>query len=69
MLASLSDPNVAKHIKGWIQQEVNRVGNSGYWRSPPGYDVGHKTTGIDQPDNFQWENSGMNRSKGAKFKR
>jgi len=69
MLASLSDPNVAKHIKGWIQQEVNSVGNSGYWRSPPGYDVGHKTAGIDQPDNFQWENSGMNRSKGAKFKR
>lgn len=69
MYESLVDSNVAKHIKGWIRQEVNRVGNSGYWRSPPGYDVGHKVAGIDHAENLQWENSGMNRSKGAKFKR
>lgn len=69
MRTSLSDSDIAKHIKGWIQQEINRVGKSRYWRSPPGYDVGHKTAGIDQPENFHWENSGMNRSKGAKFKR
>ncbi len=69
MRDSLSNPKVGKDIKGWIRQEINRVGMSGYWRSPPGYDVGHKKAGIDRPENFQWEYSSMNRSKGAKFKR
>lgn len=68
MVTSLSDPNVGKNIKGWIKQELNRVGKSGYLRSPPGYDVGHKIPGIDLPDNFQWEHSNSNRSKGAKHK-
>jgi hypothetical protein len=68
MISSLADPNVGKHIKGWIQQELNRIGSSGYLHSPPGYDVGHKIPGIDQPWNFQWESSSMNRSKGAKHK-
>jgi chromosome segregation ATPase len=69
MRSSLSDPNVGKHLKGWVTQEMNRVGKSGYWRSPVGYDVGHKKAGIDRPENFHWEYSSMNRSKGAKFKR
>ncbi len=66
---SLTDPKVGKDIKGWIKQEKNRVGKSGYWRSPPGFDVGHKQPGIDKAKNFQWENSSMNRRKGAKYKR
>lgn len=69
MLDSLSDPGIAKHIRGWMQQEYNRYGKSGYWHSPPGYDVGHKVPGIDQASNFRWEEAGMNRSRGGKFKR
>jgi hypothetical protein len=69
MINSLSDPKVGKDIKGWIIQEKNRVGNSRYWRSPPGYDVGHKEPGIDKANNLHWEYSSMNRRKGAKYKR
>jgi hypothetical protein len=69
MLASLENAKVASHIRGWIQQEINRVGKSKYLKSPPGYDVGHRKRGIDVAENFQWESIDMNRSKGAKFKR
>lgn len=69
MIRSLSDPSVGKHIKGWIAQEIRRSGKSGYWKSPPGYDVGHRTPGIDKASNLRWENSSMNRSRGAKHKR
>jgi hypothetical protein len=69
MVRSMADHKTGKDIKGWIKQEANRVGKSGYWRSPPGYDVGHKKPGIDRPSNFQWELSSMNQRKGGKYKR
>ena len=67
MRNSLDDPNVAAHIKGWVRQEIRSRGESGYWRSPPGYDVGHHVQGINSSDNFRWENSSMNRSRGGRF--
>lgn len=63
---SLYHPNVPRHIKGWITQEIRRAGFRGRWRNPPGHDVGHITPGIDHPDNFRWETSDMNRSAGAR---
>jgi hypothetical protein len=43
-------------------------------RMIPGYDVGHRNNQlpmdkVNDPSNFQIENSGMNRSKGARSKR
>ena len=70
MRNSLNDSSmVAGHIQGWIKQEINSRGELGYWRSPPGYDVGHNTPGLNSPENFRWENSDMNRSRGGKYKR
>lgn len=70
MRRSLDDSSmVADHIQGWIKQEIRSRGESGYWRSPPGYDVGHNKPGINDPDNFRWESSDMNRSRGGKYKR
>ena len=65
-LRSLDNPDVKDFIKGWIRQEIRRSGLHGTWRNPPGFDVGHKVVGIDCPENFHWENSDMNRSRGAK---
>ena len=69
MRSSLDDPNVAGRIKGWVKNEMRDKGESGYWRSPPGFDVGHREPGINSPDNFRWENSDMNRSRGGKHHR
>jgi WXG100 family type VII secretion target len=108
-----NDPNQPKHVRGWVQQELNRLQQkrSPDWlkltkdspeeimrkralrakydkvrpskymdyqprdiRMPPGYDVGHKNNQlpmnqVNDPGNFQMENSSMNRSKGASQKR
>jgi hypothetical protein len=69
MRRSLNDPNVASRIKEWIRQEIATRGEDGYWRSPPGFDVGHIIPGLDAPENFRWENADMNRSRGAKSHR
>jgi hypothetical protein len=65
-LQSLDDPDVKDSIKGWIRQEIRQSGLNGNWRNPPGFDVGHRIAGIDRPENFHWENSDMNRSRGGK---
>jgi hypothetical protein len=65
-LSSLDDPDVKDSIKGWIRQEIRRSGLNSTWRNPPGFDVGHRIAGIDRPENFHWENSDMNRSRGGK---
>lgn len=69
MRRSLDDPDVASRIKDWIRQEMRTRGEGGYWRSPPGFDVGHLVAGIDDPENFRWENADMNRSRGGKYHR
>lgn len=66
---SLSDFNTPSFIKGWIQQEMNQRGDGGYWRSPPGFDVGHRIPGLDDAGNFRWEEAAMNRSRGGMFGR
>lgn len=67
---SLDDPNTPAHIRGWLEQEARQRGsNPRNWRNPPGYDVGHRTPGIDSPDNFRWERSTDNRSRGGRFGR
>jgi hypothetical protein len=68
-LRSLDDPDVKDSIKGWIRQEIRQSGLNGTWRNPPGFDVGHRIAGIDRPENFHWENSDMNRSRGGKQRR
>lgn len=65
-LRSLDDPEVKKSITGWIKQEIRQSGLNGAWRNPPGFDVGHRIAGLDRPENFHWENSDMNRSRGGK---
>jgi hypothetical protein len=66
--SSLLDPNLPKHIKGWLKQELNQRGlNPRKWRNPPGYDAGH----IDPTDNtrLRWEGAAENRSRGGRFGR
>ncbi len=63
---SINNPNLPRHIRGWLEQEKwHRGNNPSNWRNPPGYDTGH----INPNDNTQlrWETSHQNRSRGARF--
>jgi len=68
-LQSIEDPNAPKYIKGWLSQEINHFSRFGYIRNPPGFQVGHRIKGVDDPNKFGWENADMNQFRGAKFKR
>jgi hypothetical protein len=73
----INDPNEPRHVRGWIQQELNRLdarqsalqaglrppGGGNRIRGVPGYDVGHRIPGIDLPDNFRLEDSSVNRAR------
>jgi hypothetical protein len=69
MLQSLGDPNTPGYIKGWILQEINGFSKRGYLRNPPGFQVGHRVKGLDDPKKFGWENADVNQFRGGKFKR
>ena len=40
----LDDPNIPRHIKGWIKQELDSItrGNRKNIRNPKGYELAHK---------------------------
>lgn len=73
----VNDPNEPRHVRGWVQQELNRLnsrqsaleagarppGGSNRIRGVPGYDVGHRIPGIDLPDNFRLEHPSTNRAR------
>lgn len=69
ILKSLDDPNTPGYIKGWVHQEINSFSKRGYLRNPPGFQVGHRIKGLDDPKYFGWENADMNQFRGGKFKR
>jgi hypothetical protein len=61
-------PNLPSHIRGWMEQEVNRGG--GYYRSPGGgrnrgsnYDIGHRVRHLNVAENLVPENIDMNRAR------
>lgn len=73
----VTDPNEPRFVRGWIQQELNRLearqsaqrsglrppGGGNQIRGIPGYDVGHRIPGIDLPENFRLENRSVNRAR------
>jgi len=68
-LQSIEDPNAPRYIKGWLLQEKNNFSRFGYIRNPPGFQVGHRIKGVDDPKKFGWENADMNQFRGGKYKR
>ncbi|MCC6189033.1 MAG: hypothetical protein IT318_08355 [Anaerolineales bacterium] len=68
-LRTPDDSNAPSYIKGWILQEKNSFAKRGYIRNPPGFQVGHRVKGIDDPARFAWENADMNEYRGGKFRR
>jgi RHS repeat-associated protein len=63
---TLLDLKVATYIRRHFERELKLKGWNRYWKNPKGFDVGHWKPGLDEPWNFRWENSDMNRSRGAK---
>lgn len=68
----VNDPNVPTHVRAWVTQEIRNRG-SGYLRSPPGFQVGHKVGaavgGAHESSNFRMENQKDNEDRGRKFRR
>jgi hypothetical protein len=80
----INDANQPSYVRGWVQQELNRLGqvkqakesgttppggNTRHVRGIPGLDVGHRFPGIDVPANFRLEEAAMNRARPGIAKR
>lgn len=76
-----NDPNTPEFVKGWIQQELNRIeqirearsqglrppgGSPNYIKVPPGFNVSHKFPNLDMAESFSLEHGSPNKSRGAK---
>lgn len=61
-----------KHVVSWIEEQIKliKAGKAARIKSPPGYDVGHRTAAILKGkhaiDNFKLELATMNRARGPK---
>lgn len=61
--------NTSSLIRNDLLNKVRSKGESGYIRSTKGYHVGHLFSGWNHWSNYRWEESGMNMSRGGKYKR
>jgi len=63
-LQSLTDPNVAPHIRGWLANERRSCGdNPRKWLNPPVLDVDHTRNDVAH---CRWQYIKDNRRRGAK---
>jgi hypothetical protein len=67
---ALTNPKTPKHIRGWLQSQVNRHRRQGktgfpYLKNPKGYDIGHHPMkrGSLKLKNLRWEITNDNRSR------
>lgn len=56
----LDDPNIPRHIKGWIRQELDSIarGKRKNIRNPKGYELAHKR-GMEAAKGFGYEHSNL----------
>lgn len=56
----LDDPNIPRHIKGWIKQELDSItrGDRKNIRNPKGYELAHKR-GMEAAKGFGYEHSNL----------
>jgi hypothetical protein len=74
----LKDPNQPRHVRGWVQQELNRLerirqarlakkdlpgGDPRRLKGVPGYDVGHRIPGEHDHKKFKLEHASTNRAR------
>ena len=75
---ALNDPLISRDIRGWVQQELNRLdqvdraiaegrtppgGNRRFMRMPPGLDAGHRNININTAANLRFEDAWQNRRR------
>jgi hypothetical protein len=74
----VNDPKQPRHVRGWVQQELNRIDyikraraegrtfpgrTSTDIKGIPGLDVGHRYPGLDIAENFHLEDASVNRRR------
>ncbi|ETD72595.1 type IV secretion protein Rhs, partial [Pelistega indica] len=65
--ALLNDVKAPKHIRGWIQQELNRIkGTKKRIRVPPGYDLAH-WRGYENAKGFDYTYTDLNFKRNHKI--
>jgi len=66
-ITSILDPSVPLEIREFLTDQIMQGHN--YIKSPPGYDMGHNTPGLNVPEAMDWEYSTHNRKKPVFYRR
>ena len=66
-ILNLLDPSVPVEIREFIADQIMQGRN--YIKSPPNFDMGHSTPGLNLPEAMDWENFARNRKKPTFYRR
>eukprot|EP01080_Neovahlkampfia_damariscottae_P010675 gene10675-3296_t len=63
----VDNKKLPSHIRGYLQNQYYQKGSWYKVNNPPGYQVGHRIPGLNNPNTFRWEFGKDNMHRGAKI--